>query len=632
MTAGPSADVSPHAKSVPTGSSLSLSWLQVVGVILFFVLIGHIWSIDAGLYLDDHAHYGHLSRDDWSFRSAVEASRLGIVGEVMDLWGRREAGLRFFRPIAFWIMKAQYTLVGWKPMGMHLFSLAWHLACCLLVAGVTFQALRSRFWAAFAGSLMAIHPGHVATVYWVACQTEIMTTAFLLTGILAYGRHACWPVPWLSPVRPGPELGSATAAPGSSTGLTSATTDPGRTPILTIWIMVAIISYALALGCRENAILFPAACWAGDRLLGTPRRRWIRWEHVAMALVGAGYLVLRWQMLGGFPLPAKPYLMPITDPEFPKYALDKISIYAMALFLFVPVVPIGGRMFFVRHPGWLYGGLGVVVLFVLVVWLAYRRSWRMLWPVVWMGCFFAAVIPVFASSHHLYLPGLGMVLILTAGLAALAGHWRQACHRVPRWRRWSCRGFVGTLAIGLTLVTWALGFTFNRGTIVEDILIDDVIHRGRSIRDGDHLYFINMPVIAYYAIPAIKAQLGLETLYGHVLTFSPYLMRMESPGSVTFADDRRLCVRSPEDARYLQGVTGQMLLGAMDLADALLVEGQPLDAGAFTVTPTAVDAAGFRELQFTFQEPFDTAGCHFFFGSPDFLAYPLDVPARLSER
>jgi len=53
--------------------------------VLVFVLIGHAWSIDTGLYLDDHAHFQHLQRGDWSLRSVVEASRLGIIGQVIDL-------------------------------------------------------------------------------------------------------------------------------------------------------------------------------------------------------------------------------------------------------------------------------------------------------------------------------------------------------------------------------------------------------------------------------------------------------------------------------------------------------------------------------------------------------------------
>lgn len=131
----------------------------MVGTIALFVLAGHIWSVNTGLYLDDHAHFEHLVRGDWSLHSAVEASKLGIVGDVLDLWGRREAGLKFFRPIAFWTMKLEYTLAGWRPAIMHVFSLTWHFVCCLLIATLTMRCLGRRFWATVAGSLMAIQIG-----------------------------------------------------------------------------------------------------------------------------------------------------------------------------------------------------------------------------------------------------------------------------------------------------------------------------------------------------------------------------------------------------------------------------------------------------------------------------------------
>jgi len=603
------ADTHGTSPGVAAEAPESFGRLRMVLVVAFFVLAGHIWSIGAGLYLDDHSHFAHLRNEGWSFREAVDAAELGIVGEVMDLWGRREAGLRFFRPIAFWIMKAEYTVAGWRPVFMHLFSMGWHFVCCLLVGALAMRCLGRRFWATVAASLMAIHPGHTATVYWVACQTELMATAFLLIGLLAYARHAGWRQRMFM---------RGHEAPGSTTRRPPAVTPAG---------IVAVVCYALALGCRENAVLFPVACWAGDRLCGSGRRRWIRWEHAAMACVLAVYLVLRWSMLGGFPLPDKPYLMPITDPGFPKYALDKISIYMIALFAYVPVVPIGGRMFFTARPVWLYGGLAGTAAIVLLIWLAYRCRRSVLWPIVWMACLFAPVIPVFASSHHLYLPGVAMAVLMAAGLAALGGlTWRRG-NRAPRALTWLCGLLLAVHALGLGALTWCLGFAYARGTLVEDLVIEDVIRRGRPIANGDHLFFINMPVTAYYAVPAIKTELGLDELHGHVLTFAPDLLRMDAPGQLTIEDRHRIRVQSPEHSRYLEGVTGQMLLGVMDLT-GLTKEGTPLDAGLFKVTPTEMDDRGIRELLFEFNKPskpIDSPGYHFFYGSPQFAAYPLDV-------
>ena len=575
--------------------------------VLAFVLIGQAWSIDTGLYLDDHAHFQHLQRGDWSLRSAVEASRLGIIGQVIDLWGRREAGLLFFRPIAFWTMKAEYTLAGWNPTTMHAFVIGWHLACSLLVGGLAMRCFGRRDWATVAACLHAIHPGHTATVYWIACQTELLTSFLLLVGVLAYARYAGWP------------RGAFTAhldPPQSEM--------PGIKPprAVTLSVFVAIVCYGLALGCRENAVLFPLVCWLGDRLFGTTRKRRIRWEHVAMGVVLAVYLALRWHMLGGFPLPSRPYLMPITDPEFPRYMLDKAAIYLTGLFLFIPVVPIGGQVFFTRHPQYLYGLAGAVVAMIAIVWLAYRCRRELLWPLAWISCFLAPTMPVFASSHHLYLPGVGAALFMAAGLAALV--LRPQGRRAAFPLRWACSATIVALAAALTAVTLAQAFSYNRGTMVEDLVIEDVGRSHRPLADGDHLFFINMPMVAYYAVPALESKLGLHDLHGHALTFTPDLLGMTTPGEIEVLDEYRFRLLCGPGHSYFEGITGNMLLDIMKLRGQMQV-GRTIEAGEFTVTPTQIDERGVRELVFAFKRPLNSPDYLFFYGSPQFMAYPLNL-------
>lgn len=603
----------------------------VVGI---FVLIGHAASIDTGLYLDDHLHYQHLHDESWSFRSAVEASRLGIVGDVLDLWGRQEAPLRFFRPIAFWIMKIEYTLAGWRPLPMHLFSLGWHYLCAMLVAALAMRCFGRRVWAATAGCLVAIHPGHMATVYWVACQTELITTAFLLIGILAYARHAGWGyglflrnLPWARGEGGGAHERGGHGPPDTDSSALSTQHSSSHRPV-TGWSLLALLCYGLALGCRENAVLFPLVCWTGDRLCGTTRRGKFRWEHAAMLGLLAGYFVLRTIMLGGFPLPPKPYLMPVTDPDFPRYFIEKAAVYTISLFGFIPLVPIGGQLYFAQRPTWFYGGLGMTVVGLLILWLAYRRPKAMLFPVAWMVFLIAPVMPVFASSHHLYLPGVGTVLLITAGLAIAGGALVDP--RRPLKRITLIGGTIILMlhAIGLSVLTWAMGFTYTRGTLVEDIVMDDVLTRGPALQDGDHLFFINMPVVSYYAIPAIESQLDFHSLEGHALTFAPDLAKMELPGEVEILDAHRIRVHSPAGRRYFEGTTGQVVLDAMRIGQMPRV-GETIDAGLFRVLMVEGNDTGIGTLEFIFKERIDSPNYHFYYGSPQFLAYPLDVAAIL---
>ncbi len=609
--------------SSPRSPAVSrIGWLAFAGIVAGCVLLAHLPSLTTGLYLDDYAHYEHLKDGDWSYRSAIDAARLGIVGEVLDLWGRQEAGLRFYRPIAFWIMRAEYTLVHWNPVGMHALSLVWHFVASMLVGLLATACLGRRFWGLVAACLMAIHPTHVGTVYWIACQTELLTTCFLLTGILAYARYAGWPTPWFSRLRESctdalrpsdtPYLDPRSPIPETRNPI------PGpRSPIL------VFLCYALALGCRENAALFPLVCWLGDRLIGTSRRRWIRWDHLAMAGVFGAYMVLRWRALGGFPVPPPPYLEPVAPTfAFAQYLAYKLVTYALGLFAFMPVVPVGGRSYFNEQANLFYTLFAALVGLLLVLWWAYGFRRALLWPIAWMLCLIAPIMLVFASPHHLYLPALGMVLLATAGLAAIAGDCGRRMVPPPRWQATLSTGVLLVAALAVAGLTWCMQFTYVRGMLSEDLVVRDVLRQHRPLRDGDHLFFVNLPVLAYYAIPAIEQELNYRNLKGHVLVFSPDLVYMESPSSVQVLDRHRLRIRAPKDKRYLSGVTGSMLLGVMGM-DSRLSRGQVIEAELFSVTIADADAGGVKELLFTFKKPIDSTDYHFYMGSPQFMAYEL---------
>lgn len=598
-------------------------WWQMICVLAAFVLIGHIWGVNTGLYLDDYAHVEHLKQGDWSYHSAVNASRLGIVGEVLDLWGRQEAGLRFYRPVAFWVMRGEYEMVGWRASPMHLFSLGWHFLCAILVTALAMRCLGSRVPATVAGCLMAVHPGHAGTVYWVACQTELLTTVLLLAGVLAYARHAGWGYCECSS---GDENESPRYLRRSWFGPVGQTVSAGnwRSRVVSWGAVVAIVCYGLALGCRENAILFPVVCWLGDRLIGTPRRRWIRWEHVALGLVAATYLALRWQALGGFPVPPAPYLMPISlTAKFFGYLLYKLGIYTLGLVWFVPVVPMGSRPFFESRPDMFFGLVAAAWLLFLVVWAAYRFRRALLWPLVWTACFIAPVMAVFASPHHLYLPGASVPVLFAASVGALAGPV-GAVRRLACLRRRLAIGMTAILGATLCLLAWCMGFTFSRGVLTEDLVVRDVVAADRPLRPGDHLFFINLPVLAYYVVPAIEEELEIDGLRGHVLTFGTDLIRMHKASSVEVVDAHTLRIRAPEGEPYLAGITGRMLMGVMGMSH-VLKQGVPIQAEEFSVTPIEMDGEGIAELEFHFQRPLDERDYHFYLGSPQFMAYPLDM-------
>lgn len=566
-----------------------------------FVVIGHVASLWCGLFLDDHAHYANLRNGDWSYRSAVDAARLGIVGEVIDLWGRSEAGLRFYRPVAFWLMRAQYVLVGWSPFGMHVFSLLWHWTAAMLVGLLAWRMTRQAVWAAVASCLMAIHPGHVITVQWIACQTELLVAVFLLAATLAYARYADW---W-SDVPPT----TATSTPRPRRAVASLAGSLGL--------------FALALGCREHAVMWPAAIFAGDIAFRRFSLRRLPAYGLAAGVV-ALYLLLRHWALGGFPLPGRPYLVRPGDPEFFRHVCEKFVYYVIGLFGYIPVLPSGWSEFFAERRFTFYGTFAASVLIVVLIGRAWPCRRQLLFPVAWIVLFFAPLLPVFASNHHLYLPSAGMAWLVAIGFAALAG-------TVPGRRQLAAAALVVANGIGLPFLTWAFGWTYRSAILVEDVFVRDVLESGRTIREGDHLFFINFPYNAYYAIPALKAAISLKELHGHVLTFSPWFTRMAEPGTVEVVDDQTLVVAAPpgEGNEYLGGAGGRMILTIMGYEKPFKT-GDVVRGPLFDVTFEDADERGVRRLRFRFRESIHAPGRHFFFGSPVRWAYPLFDPRLTS--
>lgn len=593
-------------------------------LIALFVAIGYAQSLKLGLWLDDNPHFLHLRDQAWSYRDAVEAAYLANPGEVADCWGRTEPPIRFYRPVAFTLMRIQYHIGRWRPDVMHGFSLLWHFAVAVLVAVLASRFFGSRLWGTVAGCLMAIHPAHVGTVSWIACQTELMTTAFQLIAILAYGRHARWgerftyPAdlpyrqnrPWLTGRLSQGDLAETRAAAG----------ERPWTPAMA----VCLFFLALALGCRENAVMLPVVCWLGDRLLAAGRRGLIRREHVAMAVMVAIYIAVRHAALGRTGAPTWADLMDLSQGHFLYFLLEKTVLYLLGIFCYIPTVPVLTAEYAQLHWASFYGAIVVLAVVFVLMWRWAGRGRALIWPLASIFVLMAPTIPIYASAHHLYLPSIGGVILIAALMALVGGAARPVGRPLGRVRKAAVILMIGMHVVGLSALTLWRGYLFGAATGAEDLLVDDVIERSpRPIRPGDHLFFINMPVVAYYGACAARIELGLPSLYGHVLMYAPYIIRMEAPAALEVVDSHRLRLTAPKERPFLGGDGGRAILKVLDIP--VPRSGDRFSNELYTVVIRDADEQGIRQLEYEFNKPLDSPEYHFFFGSPWFFAYPVDV-------
>lgn len=609
----------------PAGANrppISARPLVRLGLLIVVVAAAHGFSVTSGLWLDDHLHFQQLQKAGWNFRDLVDASTLDAGVKRVRFWGSVEHELRFFRPVAFGIMKAEYTLVGWRPGPMHVFNLLWHVAVAYMVGSLVAGLLRDRVAGTMASLLFAAFPDHVVTVYWIACQTELMVAFFVLAATLCYARWAGWFDLPRKGSDPETFYGSSRLAtiPGGDAAVEHG--ERGQTPGT---LLLALAAFALAMGCRENAIVLPGILIAGDILSSGWRicRRRVG-VYLVLGAMAVLYVVVRKMALAGMAWPHRPYVIYPGDPDFVEFASRKVLYYLGGLFMYLPILPGAAASYFAEKTHLLQIGSVFSVLIVFLALLLWRR-WMLLLGIIWVLLIFAPVLPVEPSPHHLYLPGVGAALLLSA---VLLGLWRT----IKRHWRWLARsepyasGIVGGMLLTISvLACLAFGWLYVFGTASEDQLVSDVLQRGDRLESGDELFFINQPMVAGWPSAAIEtASAGrLHDLKSYTLTLADELVLMTQPSYVT-ARDRYTLELQAGPPGWMEGASGKVF-AELSGTQWPFQAGQVVKGPVFDVTIEEVDArsGGITQLRIIFHEPIDKPGRHFYFGSPYQVAYPL---------
>lgn len=647
-----------------------------VALLLAIVLLLHHKCLQHGLFMDDHPHFRQLQAADWSLGGLTHACRLELFGPgaYCEAWWMPPVTLRFFRPVAFALMKLTYTLSGWRPEVMHAASLLWHLLACLLLSALLQRLGVSRAIALGAAALFAMHPAHVATVQWIAAQTELMVTVFLLGAALCWARWRGWAAPANGD-------GDAAAAAGFRWRRRAA-------------LGGAAILFAAALGCRENAIMLPVVLLAGEQLqrraaavraaglsatAGRRGRAAFVLGYGLLAVIAIGYLLLRSATLGGLALPPRPYVFPPGEPGFLRFVLDKAGYYVLGEFLLAPIVPFGGILYLREHALAFYALLVVVLLLIAgVVWWSQRAAGRTAAHAVrtaalaadrhgaadgggamqrlgrlaplWLLGFMLPVLPSFESPHHLYLPGCGWAMILS--LAAQLWLMRPLrpggdAGRAALLRPRVLLGAAAAIALLLAPVNYYYSLTLDVAQQVEDNIVAELAAAQPPLRDGETLYITNLPLVAHYVQLPLEAQLGRH-LRVVALSWAPRLLGLASGAELDIVDASTIEMRIFED-RWFAGPLGYLAREAGGVAElgrpgtpqflpelrALRLD-PPAAAGpspAAAESPAAAAAGassadGLEGLRIEFSQPLQRPGRRLFWGSRLRWAHEVALPGR----
>lgn len=576
-------------------------------------------SLSLGWLLDDFNHAANLRETGWRYTDLVEAAHLGDQRRRVQLWWQPRADQYFYRPLAMAVLRAEYVLGGWRPGVAHAVNLALHTAAGALVA-----AIAARFLPPAAALLAAvwflIHPAHHLTVRWIACQNELLATTLILAALLL----------WLK----------AAAHTGGPSRPPADRPHPRHAARLRL---AATLAWTAALGCRESSVIFPLMALIGEALTlrGLRRCPW-RWYLLLAALLVA-YLVLRSAALNGLAWPGQPYIRTPAEVGFLPFALAKIVYYTASLVALLPVVGFVGTDWLMHHPAILASGTATLLIGAALLWRL-RASGPTRAAMLWSLAAMLPFLPVFASTHHLYLPAAGMAIVLAAILTRLAdraaalpaspaAHRSDAARRsrlpLPQPRRsprpaaWTAR-----LALVVILAGYATAMPF---THILYARADHAFHAASQViadttvtalhpDPGDHLYFVNLPLLAFNTPSAIQLRRA-GPVEAYALTLCDSLLACGHDVRVEIASPDTIIVRQSEPP-YFAGPAGRHLLAAARRSRPLRT-GETFHTPRFTATITDADESGVRGIAFRFREPLDPGRDHIIVCSRRHPAYPL---------
>jgi Flp pilus assembly protein TadD len=344
------------------------------------------------------------------------------------------------RPLLMLSYALDFRLYGLQPWGYHLTNLLLHLLSVLAVVLLGRRLFKESRGGLLAGALFALHPGHAEAVIAFLGRSDLLATAFLLWGFLAY-------------------LGSQKARGLIRWGLYG----------------MSLAAFALACLSKDTAAVFPALLllWnliQGQHARGTRKKTLLGWLPFVLVLIlygvfraaTAGGLEDKVRWWGGGPV---------------KNALLVFAAYGEYFRLSFLPVWLSPWYELEQLPGlnlWIGFGLSLALLTLVAFPLLLRRSSReafllgwfalglspvlLAWFLIGFGPRVWGVLPgTMIAERWLYLPSVAVCL---AGAGGLRWLWDR---RKPSFRwLWTGLGFIILILFGLRTFTWAPAWKTQR--------------------------------------------------------------------------------------------------------------------------------------------------------------------------
>ena len=359
---------------------------------LWILLAGgavYLNSLQNGFHYDD----SHAIVENPHLRSLAEIPRFFTDPAAFS----REPAMAMYRPVLLTTLALNYAVGEYEVLGYHLVNVFLHCAAALLVSLLVGRWCASARAGGWAGICFAVHPVHTQAVNYLSSRSELLCGVGVLAALyLAVCRRRWLPLAWLA--------------------------------------------YGLALLSKEAAVVLVPLLALAELRRAAACRDWRM--HLPFWGITALYLLL---------ITANGFLPQSLDQEVrPMLAQVCTQLKALVYYLQLMVMPVHLS---VEHPFRVSSGpwSGAVLLSLLLLlsllWCAWRApraagSAGVAWFLAGLGLTFFTPLNVLVNEHRLYLPVVGLLLVLPwnehrlrwVGGVALALLAALTLQRNPVWR------------------------------------------------------------------------------------------------------------------------------------------------------------------------------------------------------
>jgi len=340
-----------------------------IGLILFVGFLIYVSSWDGPFLWDDYAFVTqntHIS--DLSRLPRIFLERTGL-GAGVDMY--------VYRPLQVLTYALDRSFWGLNPVGYHITNTFLHVLAALGVYGLISLLFGRKPLALLTALFFVVYPGHTQAVAYISARSESLSALFMLLCFILYIKHVH--------VKRG------------------------------LFLAGALVSYALALLSKENALILPVLLFMYHRAFKIKVSLKSFSPFLVLLFL---YIGLRMRMLSVLCQGVDVLLKRV--PGF---------FVAMTHYLRLLILPVDlhvdhGNMTFPLTEARVWFGLAAVLALLVYAWRAREKNGLACFGVGW---FFIALLPTtgiypipvfYMAEHWLYVPSIGFFVILADRLLA----------------------------------------------------------------------------------------------------------------------------------------------------------------------------------------------------------------------